>query len=151
MSYEQAYQKVERYIRDTIAGVTPRPRLEVLGLGTISCSAGFAGRSDAMMVEHTYFLRGFPVSENASVKRQIRAYWKNNGFKIIREHEYKVVVQHRKSGFLVSLAEQIDAHALSIRSQSPCIREPKNIPRPVIPSEPSTSSPTPASTPAGYW
>jgi hypothetical protein len=115
-------------LQGTAEAITPRPALETYqpGSGTGPCLINPADTSDKrVQVTLTYFLRGIPRQENASVARQILAHWKHQGYAILTTHHLDtdqpvITAATHGDSFLLSLDSGSDG-SLSIGTSSPCI------------------------------
>lgn len=86
MSRAEAERRVETYIHDAAALLTPPPQLKVDSKNEIPCTEpGSANDGDSYAVEHTYLLQGYPKDNNTKALDTVRTYWSANGYAISKE------------------------------------------------------------------
>lgn len=136
INQQHATDLAEQILRDTVDAITPRPELEVYqpGSGAGPCLINPDDTSDKrVQVSLTYWLRGIPVTDNASVAQQVLNYWKHEGYAITDTHGLGTNAPEISgvtpwSDFLIAL-ETSSNGAMSVIASSPCIW-PKGTPPP---------------------
>jgi hypothetical protein len=123
---QQATDRVQQHIDDTVAIIQPMPRLERQSFVDsqpcdIPSDNGPLGR---ISVGHVYWLREIPVERNAEVFAAVERYWVSNGWVILTDDTSSenpfLSVENRADSFRMSLEASIDGQ-LSIGASSPCI------------------------------
>jgi hypothetical protein len=126
LNEQQATDRVQQHIDDTVAVIQPPPRLEPQSLvDSQQCDLpsdnGPLGRIE---VGRTYWLRDIPVERNSDVFAAVERYWTNNGWVILSDDTNPAApflsVENRQDAFRMSLSSSIDGQ-LSIGASSPCI------------------------------
>ncbi len=125
MNQQHATALAQQILRETADVITPRPTLEIYHptSGTGPCL--ITPSDKRVQVTLTYFLRGIPVSDNASVAQQILRYWKHKGYAITDTHGLgtgspSIFGATPSDDFLINLATSNNG-AMSIEATSPCI------------------------------
>jgi hypothetical protein len=127
LNEQQATDRVQRHIGDTVAVIQPPPRLEIQSpLHTMQCDIpsdnGPLGR---IVISRGYWLEGIPVERNAEVFAAVERYWVNNGWVILNDDTSSearpfLSVENRADSFRMSLQTSVDGE-LSIGASSPCV------------------------------
>jgi hypothetical protein len=126
LNEQQATDRVQQHIDDTVAIIQPTPRLERQSfVASRPCDLpsdnGPLGR---ITVGHIYWLREVPVERNAEVFATVERYWVNNGWLVLADDTSSeapfLSVENREDSFRMSLSSSIDGQ-LSIGASSPCI------------------------------
>jgi hypothetical protein len=128
MTQKQATDRVEQLIHDTVAALSPKPRLEIIDYMSqpTSCVDPTDGGSpDRTVISHSYWLRGVPHGRNGDIGRQVEAYWKSKGYKItavqgLDTNKPDINGYTQPDEFLISIETNVDGD-LDIGATSPCI------------------------------
>jgi hypothetical protein len=128
MTQQQATNRVEQIIRDTIAALNPKPELskqEAMSQPTSCVDPTDGGSPDRTVISHTYLLNGLPGSHNGAIASRIKAYWDsqdvryNNSDGLTSDHP-DITGYTRPDEFLVSLSTNAQK-VLMLTVTSPCI------------------------------
>lgn len=133
MTEEQAKQRAEDYVRQTLSALPPDARLEVLSAtSSLACDdptdSGPRGR---VTVGNTYWVRGLPREGHAAFFDAILTWWKQHDFTVLVDRRPQVNlirVEHKQDGFRVTFDEN-PAGELKLGADSPCVW-PKGTPEP---------------------
>lgn len=126
LNEQQATDRVQQHIDDTVAVIQPPPRLEPQSLVApqqcdLPSDNGPLGR---ITVGGGYWLRDIPAERNAEVFAAVERYWVNNGWVILTDDTSSEApflwVENREDNFRMSLEASIDGQ-LNIGAVSPCI------------------------------
>lgn len=125
LNEQQATDRVQLHIEDTVAVIEPTPRLERESFLDMPCDLpsdnGPLGR---IVVSRGYWLRDIPVERNPEVFEAVERYWVNNGWVVLTDETNSedafLSVENRQDAFRMSLSSSIDGQ-LSIGASSPCI------------------------------
>lgn len=128
MTQKQATERVEQIIRETVAALTIKPRLEMIESMSQpdSCVDPTDGGSpDRTVISHSYWLRGFSRTRNGDIGQQAKDYWESKGYKItnvngISANEPNISGYTRPDEFLFSIETNVDGD-VNIGATSPCI------------------------------
>lgn len=126
ITQQHASDRVEQIVRDTVARITPRPRLELYkpGSNVSGCMVDPSDTADTrVQVSNAYFLRGVRDS-NASISEQVLRLWKQAGYAITDTHEVGGAMPSingvTQDDFYIGL-EWTGSGDLSIGATSPCL------------------------------
>lgn len=126
MTHAQAVDRVSGLINDTVAVLTPRPRLEIdAGLsGDNTCETAL-GNSKLVTTGKTYLFQGIPVSDHAAIGSQVLAYWQKEGYSITQTDglgtDQPNIDAQTTDGFHVWVESGGDG-LLTIGAVSPCVQ-----------------------------
>jgi len=122
---QEANDRVDKYISDSVTSLAPSPRLEPLGREDAGdCSDptdnGPLGR---VIASRDYWLRDVPKSRNAEVVASLVRWWQDHDFVVRNDDRPKenwVLVENRVDGFRMSVQESSQGD-LSLGATSPCV------------------------------
>ncbi len=122
---EQAKQRVEDYVRQTLSALPAEARLEVLSAtSSLACDDptdnGPRGR---VTVGNTYWVRGLPREGHAAFFEAVLAWWKQHNFTVLADRRPQVNlirVENKQDGFRVTFDEN-PAGDLTLGADSPCV------------------------------
>ena len=128
MTQKQATERVEQIIRDTVAALSLKPRLEKIEPmsqpgNCVDPTDG--GSPDRTVISHSYWLRGIPRSRNGDIGQQAKSYWESKGYKItgaqgLNTGEPNINGYTQPDEFLFSIETNVDG-VINIGATSPCI------------------------------
>jgi hypothetical protein len=128
MTKQQASDRIEQIIRDTVAKLDPKPQLsaiDYLSQPTTCIDPTDGGSSDRTVLTRHYLLRGIPHDRNGAIGQQVKRYWENSGYKIsssvrLDTNEPQTTGFTQQDQFSISLTTGGDG-SLGIGATSPCI------------------------------
>jgi hypothetical protein len=138
MTQKQATERVEQIIRDTVAALSVKPRLEMIesmSQADNCVDPTDGGSPDRTVISHSYWLRGIPRSRNGDIGRQVKSYWESKGYKItdvngLNTNEPNINGYTQPDEFLFSIETNVDGD-VNIGATSPCIW-PNGTPEPTV-------------------
>jgi hypothetical protein len=127
MTTLQVTSRIEQIIRDTVAGLNPKPQLKVidyLSHPTTCIDPSDGGSPDRAVLTRHYRLSGIPNDRNGDIGRQVKTQWERKGYKInsadrLETNEPQITGHTQPDEFSISLTTNADG-ALAIGSTSPC-------------------------------
>jgi hypothetical protein len=127
LNEQQAFDRVQLHIEDTVAVIEHPPRLERQSFNDVSqCDPpsdnGPLGRIE---VSRGYWLRDIPVERNAEVFASLKRHWSGPKWRVLddltsREEAPAYWVENTDDSFRMRLSSSIDGQ-LSLSAVSPCI------------------------------
>ncbi|MEV7012634.1 hypothetical protein [Streptosporangium sp. NPDC051022] len=126
MTQVQALARVEQLIGETVAVITPKPRLDLdrPSLTPDNClDPSDGGSKDRIVIDRGYYLRDIPKDQARKVAGQIKRYWEQQGHHIegVSPNGLTVAGRSRPDDFLLSLTSTGDDNVLLLGISSPCI------------------------------
>src|ERR1700683_4593337 len=84
LTHAQAVSQVEHLISQTVAGLTPQPKLQPYSSlsGDTGCEDSSGQQSNLVNVSRSYVLAGITASDNSAVGEDIHGVWQKQGYKI---------------------------------------------------------------------
>lgn len=126
MTQAQALARVEQLIKETVAVITPKPRLDLdrPSLNVNAClDATDGGSEDRVVISRSYYLRGIPREQVGEVAKRVKQYWEQQGYYIegVSTNGLNISGHSQPDDFLLSLAPTGDDDVLNIGATSPCV------------------------------
>ncbi|MGV9306150.1 hypothetical protein ACWENQ_17580 [Nonomuraea sp. NPDC004354] len=128
MNEQQAVDRVEQLIQDTVSVMHPKPDLDLYrpSLNRRYCvGATDGGSEDRIIVTRTYYLRGIPKDRLVAVAERVRGHWRDQGHTITQATgldigQPDIAAQSRPDDFILSLS-WTQGDVLGIGVTSTCI------------------------------
>ncbi|MEU7984495.1 hypothetical protein AB0B56_06475 [Streptosporangium canum] len=126
MTQAEALVRVEQLIKETVAVIRPRPRLDLYrpSLNVNSClDPTDGGSEDRIVIGRSYYLRDIPRYQVAEVARQVKQYWEQQGYYIegVSANGLNIAGHSQPDDFLISLASTGNNDVLNLGVTSPCV------------------------------
>lgn len=122
----EATQRVEDYVRQTMAALRPEARLEVLApADSLICDDPTDhGPENRVTVGNIYWVRGLPVENNNQHFDAVLDWWRAHDFAVRaddrRPGSNYVLVENRKDGFRMAFRDNFSG-GLLLGADSPCV------------------------------
>ncbi|MFE3448873.1 hypothetical protein ACFXJ8_08030 [Nonomuraea sp. NPDC059194] len=128
LNENEAISRVERLIRDTVAVIEPRPRLDAFlpSLNRRYClDPTDGGSEERVIVNRRYYLRGIPKERFVDVANRVKAHWQQQGHLItgvngLETREPDISGRSRPDDFILSLS-WTQGDVLGIGVTSTCV------------------------------
>jgi hypothetical protein len=122
---EQAKQRVEDYVRQTLSALPAEARLEVLSAASsVSCDDPTDnGPKGRVTVGNTYWVRGLPKEGHTEFFDTVIAWWKQHNLTVLADRRPQVNlirVENKQDGFRITFDEN-PAGDLTLGADSPCV------------------------------
>lgn len=128
ITQEQALDRIEQIIKETVKAIEPKPKLELYrpSLNVNMCVDPTDGGSEnRVIVARAYYLNGITQDQVGNVARQVRQHWEQQGHQItvVTPDGLDISGRSRPDDFILSLTPTGDANApiLNLGVTSPCI------------------------------
>lgn len=124
---QQAIDRVEQLIQQTVAQLPPDARLDPLGRssGSPCDDPTDGGPKGRVFVESTYWVKDLPRENYPQYLDTVERYWADRGYRLIRDTMHgpidRSIVYSDAEGFRIVLETNDDGKAISVSSQSPCV------------------------------
>jgi hypothetical protein len=127
ITQRQAIERVDQYIHDAVAAITPPVRLEVLsGSDDSACDDptdnGPKGRISA---SRDYWLHDLPAEKHNDYIDALKRWWQEHDFVVLRDdrpRDIYVTAENRHDGFRMGIEGTVTGPPrLSIGASSPCV------------------------------
>jgi hypothetical protein len=84
LTHAQAVSQVEHLISQTMARLTPQPKLQPYSSlsGDTNCEDSSGQQSSLVNVSRNYLLTGIAASDNSAIGEDIHGFWQKQGYKI---------------------------------------------------------------------
>jgi hypothetical protein len=125
ITQQEANSRVEQYINDVVATLSPPPRLEPLGREEAGdCSdPSDRGPSGRVLANRSHWLRDIPRANNPAVLSTLAKWWTDHNFVVLTDERPKsnyMHVENKTDGFRMYVQESAQGD-LSLGATSPCV------------------------------